>query len=244
MEAARGDSVRVTVRLVEGLSGVDFRHASFVGAVGDPLRLRNDLADQAAKFLRERLGEEIRMRARREDTRSGAAWGLVQQAERLMKDAGALAAFDSMGPAGTTFARADSILAEAEQADSRWTEPVVLRATIAYRRARLEEDRLPAGERIATGLRHAERALQLDARSADALEARGVLRYLRWLLSLEADPPRAAALLRDAEADLRAAVSISPSNAAAWSALSHLQYQKPDFTEAKLAAQRAYEEDA
>lgn len=244
VEAARGDSVRVTVRLVEGLSGVDFRHASFVGAVGDPLRLRNDLADQAAKFLRERLGEEIRMRARREDTRSGAAWGLVQQAERLMKDAGALAAFDSMGPAGTTFARADSILAEAEQADSRWTEPVVLRATIAYRRARLEEDRLPAGERIATGLRHAERALQLDARSADALEARGVLRYLRWLLSLEADPPRAAALLRDAEADLRAAVSISPSNAAAWSALSHLQYQKPDFTEAKLAAQRAYEEDA
>jgi tetratricopeptide (TPR) repeat protein len=70
------------------------------------------------------------------------------------------------------------------------------------------------------------------------------LRYLRWLLSLEPDPTRAASLLRDAEGDLRAAVSISPTNASAWSALSHLHYQKPDFTEAKLAAQRAYEEDA
>ena len=38
-------------------------------------------------------------------------------------------------------------------------------------------------------------------------------------------------------------MSISPTNASAWSALSHLHYQKPDFTEAKLAAQRAYEED-
>jgi hypothetical protein len=51
-------------------------------------------------------------------------------------------------------------------------------------------------------------------------------------------------LLHDEEADLRSAVSISPTNASAWSTLSHLQYQKPDFTEAKLAAQRAYEEDA
>jgi hypothetical protein len=39
-------------------------------------------------------------------------------------------------------------------------------------------------------------------------------------------------------------VSISPTNASAWSVLSHLHYQKPDFTEAKLAALRAYEEDA
>jgi tetratricopeptide (TPR) repeat protein len=51
-------------------------------------------------------------------------------------------------------------------------------------------------------------------------------------------------LLHDAEADLRLAVSISPTNASAWSTLSHLHYQKPDFVEAKLAAQRAYEEDA
>jgi tetratricopeptide (TPR) repeat protein len=93
-------------------------------------------------------------------------------------------------------------------------------------------------------LDHAERALGLEARSADAVELRGTLRYWRWLLSLEPDSRRAAALLRDAEADLRAAVAISPTNASAWSTLSHLQLQKPDFTEAKLAAQRAYEEDA
>ena len=244
VEAARGDSVRVTIRLIEGVSGVDFRHTTLAGAVSDPLRIQGELADQAAEFLRARLGEEIRLRARREDTRSGAAWGLVQQAERAMKDAEALAAADSMAAAGMRFARADSMLAQAEQADSRWPEPVVLRAGIAYRRARVEEEPLPAGEWIAQGLGHAERALVLEPRNADALEARGTLRYLRWLLSLEPDPTRAASLLGDAESDLRAAVSISPSNASAWSALSHLHYQKPDFTEAKLAAQRAYEEDA
>jgi serine/threonine-protein kinase len=244
VEPARGDSVRVTIRLVEGASGVDFKRATFSGAVRDPLRLRDDLADRAAGFLRARLGEEIRVQTLRGGTASGTAWGLVQQAERMHKDAESAAAEDSLASAAAGFARADSLLAEAERADAAWVEPIVVRGRLAYRQARLAGDRLRAGEWIARGLGYAERALALDARNADALELRGTLRYFRWLQNLEPDPPRAAALLRDAEADLRAAVAISPSNASAWSALSHLQYQKPDFTEAKLAAQRAYEEDA
>src|SRR5262245_13715212 len=244
VEAAQGDSVRVTLRMVEGSSGVDFRRASFSGAAGDALRLRDDLANRAETFLRQRLGEEIRLQSRRVETKSATAWALGQQAERAAKDADALARDDSLDAAAARFARADSMLAEAEHVDDGWTEPIVLRGSIAYRQARLAEDRLRASDWISRGLGHAQRALALDDRSADALELRGSLRYLRRLLNLEPNPTQAAALLRDAEADLRSAVSISPTNASAWSVLSHLNYQKPDFTEAKITAQRAYEEDA
>jgi len=244
IQPMRGDSVRVTVRLVEGLSGVDFKRTSFTGSIRDPLRLRDDLAERAATFLRARLGDEIRLQTRRAETTNAEAWGLVQQAERVKNEAEELAAADSVAASTARFARADSMLATAESLDPRWIEPVVLRGTIAYREARLEENRERAGDWIKRGLDHAGRALAIDGRNADALELRGSLRYVRWLFSLEPNPQQAAQLLTDAEADLRAAVSISPTNAAAWSTLSHLHYQKPDFVEAKLAAQRAYEEDA
>ncbi len=244
IEPTRGDSVRVDFRLIEAASGVDFKRASFTAAASNALALRDQIAERAATFLRERLGEEIKLQARRAETANPDAWSLLQQGERLRKEAEAAAADDSLEAAAQRFARADSLLARAERLDARWPAPIVLRGTIAYRQARLERDRLRAGEAIARGLGHAERALALDSRDADALELRGSLRYFRWLLSLEPDPTRAAALLRDAEADLRAAVAISPTNASAWSTLSHLQTQKPDATEAKLDAQRAYEEDA
>jgi serine/threonine-protein kinase len=79
---------------------------------------------------------------------------------------------------------------------------------------------------------------------ADALEVRGNLRYWRWLLSLEADPDAARQLLTDARQDLENAVKISPSQAGAWATLSHLYYQAGSLVDVRLAAQRAYEEDA
>ena len=244
VDPAPGDSVRVTLRLVEGASGADFERTVLRGSVADPLGIREDLVNQAAEFLRSRLGDEIRLQQRRADTRSADAWALVQQAERVIKEAEELASEDELDAAAARFARADSMLAESERIDREWSEPITLRGTIAYRQARLESNRARVNGHITRGLDHAARALALEARNADALELRGSLRYVRWLLSLEADPTRAAALLRDAEDDLRSAVAASPTNASAWSVLSHLQYQKPDFTEAKLAAQRAYEEDA
>jgi eukaryotic-like serine/threonine-protein kinase len=244
LEERRGDSIRVTLRLVEGASGADFERTVLDGSVVDPLKLRDDLADQAAEFLRKRLGDEIKLQQRRADTRNPEAWGLAVQSERIRKDAESLAAEDALDSAAVRFARADSLLADAERLDQQWSEPIILRAGIAYRQARLEPDRLRVNGHITRGLEHVARALAHEARNADALELRGSLRYVRWLFSLEADPMRAAALMRDAEVDLRSAVAISPTNASAWSVLSHLHYQKPDFTEAKLAAQRAYEEDA
>src|SRR5439155_765247 len=57
-----GTRLRVTVRLVDGTSGADIRRQSFELARADVLVLRDSLAREAARFLRERLGEEIRVR--------------------------------------------------------------------------------------------------------------------------------------------------------------------------------------
>jgi serine/threonine-protein kinase len=221
VEARGTDSVRVTVRLVEGVSGVDFRRTVLDGAIGDPLQLREDLVARAAEYLRSRLGDEIRLQQRRVDTRNAAAWGLVQQAEQVKKNAEELAADDDLDGSSARFARADSMLAGVEHLDDAWVEPIVMRGGIAYRQARLEPNRMLVDGHIARGMEHVGRALAADPRNADALELRGTLRYLRWLMSLEANPDRASLLLRDAENDLRSAVAISPANASAWSVLSH-----------------------
>ena len=76
------------------------------------------------------------------------------------------------------------------------------------------------------------------------MEIRGTLRYWGWLLHLEPDPKAAEQLLKAAEADLEGAVKVRPSQAGAWAILSHLYNHTKGGIDAKLAAQRAYEEDA
>jgi serine/threonine-protein kinase len=96
---------------------------------------------------------------------------------------------------------------------------------------------------VDSGVRFADRALQLDPRHADALEARGSLRYLLVTARL-ADDRDMPALLDSAEHDLLESVRWNPSQATAWVTLSSLYYRKLDAAEAKNAALRAYDADA
>ncbi len=240
-----GDRLRVTVRLVDGASGADFERASFEQPTRNLLAVQDTLAQQAARLIRARLGEEIRVRAQRESTRSVQAWLLVQQAARHSKAAEAAALRADTATVAREFRAADSVLALAEPLDSNWREPIVARGTIAYRRSRLaDDDQLRAAQWIEIGLGFADKALKLDPQDPDALELRGNLRYWRWLLSLEPDPVKARALLKSAQEDLETAVKIAPSQAGAWATLSHLYYQTGNLVDVKLAARRAYEEDA
>src|SRR2546426_120425 len=239
-----GDRYRVSARLIEGASGADFRRVSFEQPAGNLLVIRDSLAQRVAEFLRERLGEEVRLREQRAGTSNGTAWGRSQRAEKTLKDAEALVKADSLAAATRVFQSADSLAAQAERLDTQWPEPLVLRAAMAYRQSRLDANAGHAAPWIDRGLGFAEQALNLDPKSAAALELRGGLRYSQYLLRLAPTPVGQTDLLKRAEADLRAAVLLEPARASAWSTLSHLDYQKADYVAAKIAAQRAYEADA
>jgi eukaryotic-like serine/threonine-protein kinase len=239
-----GSGYRVSVRLIDGASGTDFRRASFEQPAGALLVMRDSLAHQVADFLRERLGEEVRLREAQAGTSSVDAWSLLQQGERTRKTGEARLQADDLAGALAAFDRADSLLARAELADPHWVEPAVARGQIAHRRARLTGDRQRAAQLLDVAVGHAERALRLAPGYAPALELRGTARYTRWVLELSADSAAQAQLLGAARGDLEAATRADPSLAGAWSTLSHLYYQTEDVADAVLAARTAYEEDA
>ncbi len=245
IEQKRG-RLRATVRLVDGGSGADFERASFEQPAGDLLAVQDTLTQKVAGLIRRRLGEEVRLREQRNRTRSVEAWALVQRAEQARKQAEALVdQKDTTAAVAQSFDLADSLYARAHGADSTWTEPLVGRASVAYRRSRLVGfDGLAAKPWIQKGKKFAEQALSLDPQNPDGLEVRGTLRYLSWLLNLEPDPPAAKRLLKDAQADLETAVRVKPLQAGAWSILSHLYGNTKGETDAKLAGLRAYEADA
>jgi eukaryotic-like serine/threonine-protein kinase len=243
---AQRSRLRATVQLVDGGSGAVFDRASIELPAENILEIQDTLAQKVADLIRGRLGEEFRLREQRNRTRSAEAWALVQRAEQERKQAEALVAQkDTTGSVARSFERADSLYAQAQAADVKWTEPLIGRATVAYRRSRLMNfDPVEAKPWIDKGKKFIQDALSLAPQNPDALELRGTLRYWSWLLNLEPDPTAAKRLLLDAENDLEAAVRLQPSQAGAWATLSHLYGQTKSMTDVKLAARRAYEADA
>jgi serine/threonine-protein kinase len=241
-QAGRG--LRVTVRLIDGASGADLRRASFTQATGSPLAVRDTLVGEVARFLRERVGDEVRLRQSRQGTTNVAAWTALQRSNRALEDARDLARRNDTAGVAAAERRADSLAAVAAALDPAWADAAVQRGTVALRAARGTADAVAAARRVTDGLAHANAALARDGENAAALELRGALRYERWARHLEPDPRAAAALLPAAEADLRRAVAREPSRAAAWNTLALIAYQKPDLTGAAFATQRAYEADA
>src|SRR3989441_208000 len=243
-EGAGGRGYQVSVRLIDGASGADFKRASFEQPAGAVLAIRDSLAQRVAEFLRARLGEEVRLREQQASTHSIVAWSLVQQGERARKDAEARLQADDMDGAFAGFQHADSLLARAEAADAQWVEPMLQRGWIAHRRARLTRDRKGAAQLLGAALGHAERALRMAPNDPRALELRGTVRYTTWLVEVSPDSAAQATLLAGARKDLETATQADPSLAGAFSTLSHLYYQTEVVPAAVLAARRAYEEDA
>jgi hypothetical protein len=95
---------------------------------------------------------------------------------------------------------------------------------------------------IDAGLERAGKALALAPTDPDALEARGSLRYLQWLLNLtpagESDKAMA-----EVESDLVASIKANPAQASAMNVLSHLQVVEGRTADGKLTADDAYKAD-
>ena len=241
---AVGDRVNVVVRLFDGNTGADVDRRNFKLAAENPVLLRDSVVGTVATLLRKRVGEEVRLRRQREQTDNAAAWTLVQRALKPRREAEAGAAGGDTARARLGFREADSLLTEAAALDARWLEPTQQRADLALSRTLVTTDPLQAAPWIDTGLVLAAKVLSADSTNPAALETRGRLRYRRWELELARDPRDAAATLDGAEQDLKAAVASDPTRANAWSVLSTVYNQKDNFVDAKLAARRAYEEDA
>jgi eukaryotic-like serine/threonine-protein kinase len=240
-----GNKLHVTVRLVDAASGADFERASFDQPAAKVLVLEGALVTDVAHMIRRRLGEEVRLRTQREGTQNAEAWALVQRAEqRHQVGEGFMAAGDTTQML-TAFRGADSLLARASGTDPAWADPEVRRAQIDYRAVRFFIDApLRAEPFIDSGMVHAAHALERSPKNPYALEMRGTLRYWRYLLNLVPDANRAGDTVHAAQADLEEATKIAPSDASAWAMVGHLYANQGDETGAKLAARRAYEEDA
>src|SRR3989440_1609741 len=245
------DRLRVAVRLIDATNGNQLRSQTLERPWGDLFVLRDAVAQQVSRFLREELGQEVQLRQRRAATGSVAAWELVQRAQRGWEDVPALSASGDQGGADGLLATGDSLLARAEAYDPAWVEPVLLRGWLAAERAGV----LGTGSRplrafwIRVALAHVQRALALRPDYPPALELRGTLQLKRWLFGTGGAAGEGGAgetaVIAAAERDLRAAaVPANPAAARAWSTLSLLLQFRGKLTDANLAAERAYHADA
>ena len=240
-----GDKVRVAIDLVDASTGRHLDSRSIDRPVGDLFGLEDDVSQQVATLLRTRLGDEIRLRRLQEGTTSVPAREMVLRAEDARDQATRITTHQHAGDAQDALVflhAADSLLVLAEAADPVWTQPPVARGWVMLDIAAISP--LPQqGEAFRLALSHAAKALKLAPRDPYALELQGTALW-RLAVAVPASA-RDEAGVRQAEQDLRTAVSLQPGLASAWNTLSQLlRIDKGSLAEANVAAHRALAADA
>ena len=239
-----GDKLRVTVDLIDAKTGNNLSTIKVEKTKQDAFAVQDELAQQVSTQLRRKIGAQVEVLTSKASTRNAAAWEAFQRAKQTIAQADSLIASGDAGSAASMLARADGELAAVAKSDDKWVAPLALQGWLGYRLARMDlgTGGLPAAKaRIDSGLARAERAIALTPTDADALEARGTLHYLQWLLNLAPKDPNA--LIKSAEQDLDASVAANPAQASALNTLSHLLNTTSRITEGKTAASKAYDAD-
>jgi serine/threonine-protein kinase len=238
-----GDEIRVSVRVLEGQSGVPLFRDSYTWPADELASVDSELAEEVANALREQIGLEVRMRESRADAPNSAAWLQVARAEGFVRDAEeALDRGDGEG-VWEAYESAEAELNLARESAPGWAAPLVLLSQVAYERYIFAEPGEEMLETMAEAVDHANEALAIEPDNAAALEWRGTAQYRRWLMQAE-DEDTLDRVFASARADLERALRLDPDRASVNSTLSHLYYQVDEWAPAVLAAQRAYEQDA
>ena len=238
---AVGDSVRVTVQLVDAESEAHLSSQEWVVPAAALESRTRRVAAEIANQIRHDLGAEVRARELAAAAPSEEALDLYRRGRRIFVGEAAVDWQDDRLGGLALLAEADSLLAEAERRAPEWAAPSLLRAEIAADRSLLRGrtgDR--SQEDLRAGIEHAERALAAGDRST-ALEWRGKLRFA---LARHAAPEAADTLMAAAERDLREAVRLEPGRAGALMTLSDLANRQGKFNAAHQYAVRAIEADA
>ncbi|MEJ2677964.1 MAG: hypothetical protein P8174_02690 [Gemmatimonadota bacterium] len=241
----RGDQLRVNVSLVDGSSGAEVKREAFEEPAANIGKIRDELSTDVARNLREWLGQEVELQSQRAATTSNVAWLLVQRAQRARKESEQQVREHDVKGAFASLDAADSLLAEAQKADTSWVEPTLLLGQVAYQRSRwLDDDPPGLAKAVKAAEAYADQVLQKSPGDASALTLRGKARYWRYLSNVDEDPMVRQKVFEQARKDLNDAVQKDPSQAEAYSALSSLDYLVDDVPAALLAARSAYQQDA
>jgi tetratricopeptide (TPR) repeat protein len=234
--------VQVSVRLINGLTGEGIAYGDFpyhaasdrtVGEIADFVRV------EAGRYRRtERLADLSPRNA--EAIREAATLGVLGDSLRGEGE---------VEPALAAFAAADSLLAATAGGQLTVAKTLAARADIWLGRAWVfvtpEAFDVAAFRNAARrALILADSALDLDKRSARALEVKGFAAHMLWQF-LPADSVAALRRFVDmSEATLRTAVEIAPARARSWALLAAILYVKGQYDDALDAAQRAYTANA
>jgi TolB-like protein/Tfp pilus assembly protein PilF len=244
---ATPDSIHVNVSMVTPDGRVQAAREVVVKR-GETFALVDNVVRQVSDELRSRIGERMNIERWRRETQNDSAWSLVQRAYKLEKDAHE--ALDRGAPqvALRFLVDADSLVANAERLDVDFSHATIARGWLAYFRAftwfhPAIHDTARVRTSILQGYGHAARALVRHPGDPQALEVRGGLATLEMQLLHPVGQPRAA-LVAQAEADLRTAGMKDPGRARALSNLSALLYDRGDYAEAQSFAQQAYAADS
>lgn len=242
-----GNTIRVSVRLIDRQTGGTVRSGSAEREDSELLVLVDDLSRTVATFLRAELGKEVHLRTWRAGTSNAIAWDLVQRAEDRRYNAKALHGNAAISASINALEKADSLLGLAQGADPEWSEPLIRRAYVAHDAAWFNllppiANPLAARKSFERGLAYAERATKLPNGGVAAKEIRGTLAYWVWLMSPHNDT--SLALLRSASRDLRQVIETNPRRAQAWRILSAALQAEGQFAEAYWSAERAYAADS
>jgi len=255
-----GDSVRVSVRLVDGRSNMQLAQAQGWGRMGDLLSVRSQVIDSVTNFLRRALGKTISSRDR-QALNSPEAWELVVEARSLLDGELRNAMSLTTAERASRFGAVEQLLVRAATLDPQWPTPLVQAGMLLLRRADIEQVAAfsgPSGTNAESSrepadlqsdpkrfreaaLRYAEAALARNPTNTEALHLRGRTRMALWENSRALD---ASALRLSAEADLRRAVGMRHDMAGAWNDLSILLQRTGDYAGSADAARSALDADA
>jgi len=211
-----GGKVSVVVLVTDVGTGRYVGATEVTSDSGGYFGLVDNLATHVELDFRRRIGENFRLRELTRGTQSADATRLMAEAQRaidLGRETSREWRADAVQVSRGYLVAADSILRLAQEADSRWSLPLVRRALVASRLAATDSGRL-AVRTLDAGIALLDRALTVDPPSAAALELRGSLRFQRYLTYASGDTSNRD--IRLATADFESAKSRDSLRVGAW----------------------------